>query len=114
SLPFGATLAAHRVAIPLASNRVYLVDYRGLWSRARHWRILAPESIGLTEAVLARDRHGRPVFVTADGYADLQSADSLPLSLSPKAQQALLCTLMRPPAAHETEALLTCADQQVL
>jgi hypothetical protein len=52
--------------------------------------------------------------VTADGYADLQSADSMPLSLSPKAQQALLCTLMRPPAAHETEALLNCADQQVL
>ena len=114
SLPFGATLAAHRVAIPLASNRAYLVDYRGLWSRAQHWRILAPESIGLTEAVLARDRHGRPVFVTADGYADLQSADSLPLYLNPKAQQALLCTLVRPPAAHETEALLTCTNQQVL
>ena len=114
SLPFGATLAAYRAAIPLANNRAYLVDYRGLWSRARHWRILAPESIGLTEAVLARDRHGRPVFVTADGYADLQSADSLPLSLQPKAHPSLLCTLMRPPAAHETEALLTCTDQQVL
>jgi hypothetical protein len=63
---------------------------------------------------LARDRHGRPVFVTADGYADLQSADSLPLYLNPKAQQALLCTLVRPPAAHETEALLTCTNQQVL
>lgn len=113
TLPFGATLAAHRVTIPLASNRVYLVDYRALWSRAQHWRIANAGALNLSNTIHARDRHGRTVFITPDGYADIQSSDALPLMII-SAYDRLLCTLSRTPAAHESEALLSCTEQRNL
>ncbi|MBU3724136.1 MAG: hypothetical protein FGM18_01330 [Burkholderiaceae bacterium] len=117
SLPFGASLAAHRVRIPLATNRAYLVDYRNLWSQAQHWKIARPDLLDLPETILAQDRHQRRVFVAADGYVDLQSADALPLTVINRRGESLRCMPEMPAsgalkAAGETA--LDCAVQLAL
>ena len=114
SLPFGATLAAHRVKIPLAANRAYLVDYRNLWSQAQHWRIAKLDSMELPEPIIALDRHQRRVFVAADGYVDLQSADALPLMLTNRHGELLHCAPVTSPVASGTETVLNCAVQLAL
>ncbi len=91
SMPFGANLATGRVRIPLAANRAYLVDYRGLWSAARSWRIIMPRENQTPDGLLLKDRFGRPVFSTPDGYVDLQSSDQLPLSALMPNQAELQC-----------------------
>ncbi len=114
SLPFGATLAAHRVKIPLATNRAYLVDYRNLWSQAQHWRIAKLDTLELAEPITAQDRHQRRVFVTAEGYVDLQSADALPITVINRRGEALSCTPNAGPGLASNETLLHCAVQLAL
>ena len=92
SMPFGANLATGRVRIPLAANRAYLVDYRGLWSAARSWRIVMPKETQIPDGLLLKDRFDRPVFSTPDGYVDLQSSDQLPLSAQIPNRAELQCT----------------------
>ena len=114
SLPFGTTLAAHRVKIPLAANRAYLVDYRNLWSQAQHWRIARLETLELPEPITAQDRYQRPVFVSADGYADLQSADGLPLTIINRRGEPLRCAPTAGPLPAGGETVLDCALQLAL
>lgn len=92
SMPFGANLATGRVRIPLAANRAYLVDYRGLWSSARAWRIVMPKENQIPDGLVLKDRFDRPVFSTPDGYVDLQSSDQLPLSAQMPNRPELQCT----------------------
>lgn len=81
TLPFGAQLASTRVRIPLASNRAYLVDYRGLWSQVQSWRLSTATLAELPEPIAARDRFGKRVFIAADGFIDITSAAQLPLNI---------------------------------
>lgn len=107
SMPFGVHLATGRVRIPLAANRAYLVDYRGLWSAAKAWRISTPNNDALPEGLTLKDRFDRPVFVTPDGYVDLQSSDQLPLTGQAANRTSLQC---RPVAstANAAEVKLIC------
>ena len=91
TLPFGAQLASTRVRIPLASNRAYLVDYRGLWSQVQSWRLSAATLAELTEPIAARDRFGKRVFVAADGFVDITSPAQLPLNIV-GAGRTMICT----------------------
>ena len=107
SMPFGVHLATSRVRIPLAANRAYLVDYRGLWSAAKSWR-LAPITDGIAPEIAAlQDRFGRIVFVTPDGYVDLQSSDQLPLVAETVNRMRLQCS-PRNTTSTNAEVTLVC------
>lgn len=95
SIPFGVHLASHRVRMPLASNRAYLVDYRGLWSQARSWRVAAMDRLAMDGPVTAHDRLGRRVYITPDGFADIQSAEDLPLTITRQSGEKFNCTADR-------------------
>lgn len=84
SLPFDLQLASNRLAIPLASRRVYWVTHANQWSDYREWRLegINPATIQSTHHVVTRQ--GRHVFLTEEGYLDLRSSDELPVRLQPK------------------------------
>lgn len=113
SMPFGVHLATSRVRIPLAANRAYLVDYRGLWSAARAWRIAIAKDGPLSSDLSLQDRFGKSVFVTPDGYVDLQSSDQLPLTARLTNRADLECSPSPAPVRpdgliEQTEVLLSC------
>lgn len=111
SMPFGANLATSRVRIPLAANRAYLVDYRGLWSAARSWRLVSHKDNRLPEGLALQDRFGKSVFFTPDGYVDLQSSDQLPLTARMPNRAELQCGPDSTPpanAANGNEVQLSC------
>ncbi len=93
TVPFGINMGISSVKIPLAMHRAYVVDYRALWSSAQSWQIANMQSLGDLQALRLTDRHGRPVYLTADGYVDVQSSDQLPLTAKPMQGGPLGCTL---------------------
>jgi hypothetical protein len=106
SVPFGVNIATGRVRIPLATNRAYVVDYRGLWSAAQAWRIGSLGGLELGQPLKVTDRFGKDVYVAPDGFVDLQSGDQLPLSIR-LAQQTLYCHV-NPLQPNPKETLLAC------
>ena len=116
SIPFGAQLASTRVRLPLAQNRAYVVDYRGLWSETRAWRLPFSTEPDGVEPQQARDRFGKTVFITADGFVDLSSADQLPLVIE-RSTAPLVCTApsqAKAPTVMAQEVILNCQPQSTL
>lgn len=91
TVPFGVSLGIGSLKIPLASHRAYLVDYRKLWSTTHHWQIANAQTLGDPETIQLTDRHGKTIFLAADGYVDLHSSDQLPITLKPQWGQQLQC-----------------------
>jgi hypothetical protein len=106
SVPFGVNLATSRVRIPLATNRAYVVDYRGLWSTAQAWRIARRADINPAQPPNVTDRFGKDVYLAPDGFVDLRSGDQLPLSIR-LPQQTLYCHA-NPTQPNPKETLLLC------
>jgi len=116
SIPFGAQLASTRVRLPLAQNRAYLVDYQGLWSATQTWRLANAPGLDWREPLNARDRFGKSVFISADGFVDVSSADQLPLTITQSTTQ-LVCAIPAQPVARAVvtqEIILNCQPQSVL
>jgi hypothetical protein len=93
TMPFGVNLGASAVKIPLATHRAYLVDYRDLWTFTQSWQITNLQTLGELQALQLTDRHGKAVYLAADGYVDVQNPDQLPLTIKPRQGQALTCDL---------------------
>lgn len=93
TVPFGINMGVSAVKIPLALHRAYLVDYRSLWSSSQSWQIANTQMLGDLQSLQIRDRHDRPVYLSADGYVDLQSLDQLPIVAKPKQGLPLTCEL---------------------
>jgi hypothetical protein len=104
SIPFGAQLSASRIRVPLAANRAYLIDYRHLWSQSRSWKMMDMDAMRAARIKGIVDRAGLKVFVSEDGYADLQSIDQLPLTIATERQGPWRCERIQDPAG---EALLS-------
>jgi hypothetical protein len=84
SLPFDLQLASNRLAIPLASRRVYWVTHVNQWSDYREWRLEGIDTATIQSTHHVVTRQGRPVFLTEEGYLDLRSSDELPVRLQPR------------------------------
>lgn len=103
SIPFGFNIAAHRVKIPLAANRAYFVDFKGLWSRTQNWRIVDFQTFNFQDPIQARDRFNRPIFIGGDGFVDLQSTDSLPIRIVRPPSETLICHLLLEQSARQLQ-----------
>jgi hypothetical protein len=103
SIPFGFNIAAHQVRIPLAANRAYFIDFKGLWSRTQNWRIIDFPAFHFQEPILARDRFNRPIFIGGDGFVDLQSTDNLPISILRSPSETLICHLVPEQSARQIQ-----------
>ncbi len=103
SIPFGFNIAAHQVRIPLAANRAYFIDFKGLWSRTQNWRIIDFPAFNFQEPILARDRFNRPIFIGGDGFVDLQSTDNLPISILRSSSETLICHLVPEQSARQLQ-----------
>ena len=117
TIPFGVNLASSQIRIPMASHRAYFVSSRAMVTEARVWRISNPDRLGLENYRMALDRHQRRIFITPDGYVDLQSSDGLPILVQSATGHWLQCDLAseRRYEAHthsqaRTEQLLQCQE----
>ena len=91
SIPFGVNLSAAHVKIPLAANRAYRVDFRSLWSEARTWQITDAASLDIAQDPQAINARGQSVFLSADGFLDLQSDADLPIRFKQRLGGDLIC-----------------------
>lgn len=107
TIPFGMNIAATKVRIPLASNRVYHVDYSPLWSRLRTWRI-PQETLKDLGADLALTHTGKNAYFNADGYVDLQSKEDLPIRITPRSGLAFICDAPKVLSLADAEVRLIC------
>lgn len=107
TMPFGINMGVSSVKIPLAMHRAYLVDYRALWSSAQSWEIANAGMLGGLGALTLTDRYGRPVYLSQDGYVDVQSSDQLPLTAKPAIGPPLTCKLSNQAQTHH---LLYCQN----
>jgi hypothetical protein len=114
SIPFGYHLAASSVRIPLAANRAYSVDYRPLWTRSQTWKISNLEALDLAIDRPPQSQEGRPVFMTPDGYLDLQSETELPLTLHDRLGRRLICVKPAESQPLDAEISLRCSAPAVL
>lgn len=114
SIPFGYHLAASSVRIPLAANRAYSVDYRPLWTRSQTWRISGVETLDLAIDHPPQSAAGRPVFMTPDGYLDLQSETELPLTMQDRLGRLLNCVKPAESRPLDAEISLRCSPPAVL
>lgn len=117
TIPFDVNLASSQIRIPMASHRAYLVSSRAMVTQAQVWRIAAPEQFALEHYRIAFDRHQRRVFISPDGYVDLQSQDTLPILIHLQSGQWAQCELANKstseagrsaPTAAPFERLLQC------
>ena len=90
SVPMGITLSGGQTRVPLAANRAYLVDHQSRWARQLVWRILQHRDQAQFP-MEGTDRHGRHVFIDADGFVDLQSQEQLPINIRDRHGQMLAC-----------------------
>ncbi len=93
TIPFGVNLASSQIRIPMASHRAYFVSSRAMVTEVQVWRISAPALYDLENYRMALDRHQRRVFITPDGYVDLQSSDGLPILIQTATGHWLQCDL---------------------
>jgi hypothetical protein len=91
SVPFGINLSVGAVKVPLAVHRAYLVDYRALWSATQAWQIANARDFGNSGTFRLEDRHGRAVYISEEGFVDLNSSSQLPLTLVPRDGRRLQC-----------------------
>ncbi len=115
TIPFGINLASSQIRIPMASHRAYFVSSRAMITEAQVWRIAEPERLSLERYRIALDRHQRRIFISPDGYVDLQSHDTLPILIHLESGQWAQCHLMNRPSpetgafnAARSERLLQC------
>ena len=93
TIPFGVNIASSQIRIPMASHRAYFVSSRAMVTEAQVWRISNPNRLELENYRMAVDRHQRRIFVTADGYVDLHSADGLPILIQSATGRWFQCDL---------------------
>ncbi len=93
TIPFGVNLSSNQIRIPMASHRAYFVSSRAMITQAHVWRITEPEQFVLEHYRIALDRHQRRVFISPDGYVDLQSQDMLPILIHLQSGQWAQCHL---------------------
>lgn len=115
TIPFGVNLASSQIRIPMASRRAYFVSSRAMVTEAQVWRLSNPDIIGLEDYRIALDRHQRRIFITSDGYVDLQSSDGLPIAIQSATGHWVQCHLSpekqhdaRAPSQGRSEQLLQC------
>jgi outer membrane usher protein FimD/PapC len=87
SLPFDLQLASHRVALPLASRRVYRIGHANQWSTHLEWVLEGVDLKTIHVSHHALTRQGRAALIKDDGFVDLRGAHELPLRLTPKSPQ---------------------------
>jgi hypothetical protein len=115
TIPFGVNLATNQIRIPIANYRAYVVSSRATITEAQVWRLAEPENLMLENYRLAIDRRQRRIFISPDGYVDLQSQDALPIQIHLESGQWAECRLVaetRPgigsPNSPRKERLLQC------
>jgi hypothetical protein len=107
SLPFYIDWRGGQASVPTTKRRAYLVDHR------HHWRLQLTSKLNLATDALAgitdiRQRDGRAVSFSPDGYVDLSRPSDLPLRVRHRNGIVRLCGQPGIQPNENGELLLDC------